>query len=147
MVRYLLQILAVLVVVIYFSSCEDEKYLNSPDAQLEFSADTIMFDTIFTNIGSTTRHFKVYNPYNQDPAVISTENNSNVVEEISFNYSQSFDEWCTDEYSSLTVLKVNSGKGDGVYETGAKIEIKAKETNHFAHDGRIITCLTMMVKR
>lgn len=46
-------------------SCEDEKYASSSDVKLEFSTDTVMFDTIFTTIGSTTQHLKVYNPYNQ----------------------------------------------------------------------------------
>jgi hypothetical protein len=46
-------------------SCEDEKYLTSPDAQLRFSADTIMFDTVFSTIGSTTRLLKVFNPYHE----------------------------------------------------------------------------------
>ncbi len=49
-----------------FFSCEDEGYLNSPDAQLQFSADTVMFDTIFTTIGSTTQHLKIYNPYDEN---------------------------------------------------------------------------------
>lgn len=66
MARFILQILAVVLVVFCFSSCEDEKYLNSPDAQLEFSADTIMFDTIFTSIGSATRHLTIYNPYKEN---------------------------------------------------------------------------------
>ncbi len=48
------------------SSCEDEGYMNSPDAMLRFSADTVMFDTIFTSIGSTTQHIKIYNNYNED---------------------------------------------------------------------------------
>ena len=56
----------VVLVSISFFSCEDEKYLNSPDAQLQFSADTIAFDTIFTTIGSTTQHFTVYNPYDEN---------------------------------------------------------------------------------
>ncbi len=46
-------------------SCEDEKYLGSPDAQLTFSADTVMFDTVFSTIGSTTRLLKVFNPYKE----------------------------------------------------------------------------------
>lgn len=58
-------IFLVLLALIYFSSCEDEKYLSSSDVKLSFSADTVMFDTIFTSIGSTTEHFKVYNPYDQ----------------------------------------------------------------------------------
>lgn len=48
-----------------FISCEDEKYLTSPDAQLRFSADTIMFDTVFSTIGSTTRLLKIFNPYHE----------------------------------------------------------------------------------
>lgn len=63
MKRYLLQILLVAIVVFSLFSCEDEGYLSSPDAQLHFSTDTVMFDTIFTTIGSTTQHLKIYNPY------------------------------------------------------------------------------------
>ncbi|MCG6185922.1 right-handed parallel beta-helix repeat-containing protein [Maribellus maritimus] len=66
MVRYLLQILLVVLLAVSFFACEDEKYLNSPDAQLQFSADTVAFDTIFTTIGSTTRRFTVYNPYEEN---------------------------------------------------------------------------------
>lgn len=58
-------IFAALLALVYFSSCEDEKYLSSPDAQLSFSTDTVMFDTVFTRIGSITEHLKVYNPYDQ----------------------------------------------------------------------------------
>lgn len=63
MKRYLLQILLVAIVAFSLFSCEDEGYLSSPDAQLHFSTDTVMFDTIFTTIGSTTQHLKIYNPY------------------------------------------------------------------------------------
>ena len=49
----------------YMLSCEDERYLSSNDVKLAFSVDTVMFDTIFTTIGSTTQHLKVYNPYDQ----------------------------------------------------------------------------------
>ncbi|HPE74532.1 MAG TPA: hypothetical protein PLC80_00505 [Draconibacterium sp.] len=65
MVRYLLQLLAVVAIVVSVYSCQDEGYLNSPDAQLQFSVDTITFDTIFTTIGSTTQRFTVHNPYSE----------------------------------------------------------------------------------
>ncbi len=43
-------------------SCYDkERFTNSSDAVLSFSADTLKFDTVFTSIGSATRHFMVYN--------------------------------------------------------------------------------------
>jgi len=66
LVRYLLQLLAVVAIVVSLFSCENEGYLDSPDAQLKFSLDTITFDTIFTTIGSTTQRFTVHNPYNEN---------------------------------------------------------------------------------
>jgi hypothetical protein len=46
-------------------SCRKDKLLTDTTARLKFSADTLLFDTVFTTIGSTTRHFLVRNPYNQ----------------------------------------------------------------------------------
>ena len=43
------------------SSCFEEQFITSPDAQLEFSLDTLRFDTVFTELGSATRAFRVYN--------------------------------------------------------------------------------------
>jgi hypothetical protein len=56
----------VALVVFSLFSCEDEGYLSSSDAQLRFSVDTVMFDTIFTTIGSTTQNLKIYNPYDEN---------------------------------------------------------------------------------
>jgi hypothetical protein len=44
-------------------SCKrwDEKITTSQDAKLEFSADTILFDTLFSSVGSSTRAFFVFN--------------------------------------------------------------------------------------
>lgn len=55
----------------YLFSCEDEKYISSSDVKLRFSVDTVMFDTVFTSIGSATQHLKVYNPYDQKVLVSS----------------------------------------------------------------------------
>lgn len=54
-----------------FYACEDEKYMSSPDVKLKFSVDTVMFDTVFTTIGSTTQHLKIYNPYNRKVLISS----------------------------------------------------------------------------
>jgi len=43
-------------------SCKKNQVLTG--TQFEFSRDTIVFDTVFTTIGSTTRNFKVYNNEN-----------------------------------------------------------------------------------
>lgn len=46
----------------FTQSCNDDSISIDPNARLEFSVDTLTFDTIFTAIGSATRSFKVYNP-------------------------------------------------------------------------------------
>lgn len=48
-----------------FVSCKKDKLLTDPSARLEFSQDSILFDTVFTTIGSTTRSFRVINKNNQ----------------------------------------------------------------------------------
>jgi hypothetical protein len=58
---------------IYLISCEDEKYVSSADVKLMFSADTVMFDTIFTTVGSTTQNFKIYNQYDQKILISSVK--------------------------------------------------------------------------
>ncbi len=55
----------------YLFSCEDEKYISSTDVKLRFSVDTVMFDTVFTTVGSTTQHLKIYNPYDQKVLISS----------------------------------------------------------------------------
>jgi hypothetical protein len=45
------------------TSCKKKKF--SSEGNLEFSRDTVIFDTVFTTIGSTTKQFKVYNRDNK----------------------------------------------------------------------------------
>lgn len=42
-------------------ACKKDPILTDSSAKLEFSADSVLFDTVFTTIGSTTRQFKIYN--------------------------------------------------------------------------------------
>lgn len=49
-------------VTMIFSSCrKDDEIGTSPAYKLSFSADTLIFDTVFATIGSTTRYLKVFN--------------------------------------------------------------------------------------
>jgi len=54
-----------------FFSCRKDQLLTDPSAKLSFSADSILYDTVFTAIGSTTRNFRVYNP-NSQPVNVSS---------------------------------------------------------------------------
>lgn len=61
-----LKILLVLAAITGVWGCERDYLFRGGSEGLYFSTDTVMFDTIFTSIGSTTQHFRVYNPYGTD---------------------------------------------------------------------------------
>jgi hypothetical protein len=44
---------------VHLSSCKKDLLMSS--GALEFSVDTVVFDTVFTTVGSSTRRFKIYN--------------------------------------------------------------------------------------
>ncbi len=44
-----------------FTSCQKEVFTTNPSDKLAFSTDTLRFDTVFTELGSATRFFKIYN--------------------------------------------------------------------------------------
>ena len=44
---------------LFTTSCKKDKFLST--SNLSFSTDTLIFDTVFTTIGSTTKQFKIYN--------------------------------------------------------------------------------------
>ena len=43
-------------------SCHKNPLTTDPSDKLEFSEDTVIFDTVFTTLGSTTKRLLVYNP-------------------------------------------------------------------------------------
>jgi hypothetical protein len=61
----------VILSMLIISSCKKDDIIGTePSYQLEFSSDTIIFDTVFTTVGSTTRTLKVYN-HNKERVRIS----------------------------------------------------------------------------
>ncbi|MBL4652830.1 MAG: hypothetical protein JKY53_08185 [Flavobacteriales bacterium] len=72
MLKKILIPLALLIVLFCFS-CRKDKLITDSSAQLEFSTDTIIFDTVFTQIGSITKVFKIYNPHLQTVNISSIE--------------------------------------------------------------------------
>lgn len=47
-----------------FTACSDENFSTNPKYKLEFSSDTLTFDTVFTTLGSATSKILVYNRNN-----------------------------------------------------------------------------------
>ena len=58
-------LLSIAISIALFSACnKDEDLTFDPSAKLNFSTDSILFDTVFTSIGSTVRRLKIFN-YNK----------------------------------------------------------------------------------
>lgn len=56
---------------VVFSSCKKERFITDSSAKLSFSKDTILYDTVFTTVHTTTKAFKIYNPHNGNLTVSS----------------------------------------------------------------------------
>lgn len=54
-------VICAMLMVLYCSCSKEDFYMSSDSALLDFSCDTLSFDTVFTQMGTTTRQFKVYN--------------------------------------------------------------------------------------
>ena len=46
-------------------ACNRDAFIEDDTAKIQFSTDTVIFDTIFTSVGSTTKKLIVKNPYKQ----------------------------------------------------------------------------------
>ena len=47
------------------SSCKKDKLISDANGKLSFSTDEVLFDTVFTTVGSTTKVFKIYNTFKE----------------------------------------------------------------------------------
>jgi hypothetical protein len=64
-VKLFVKITLVFVVLLNAFSCKKNKLTDDPSAIVAFSQDSVLFDTVFTTIGSTTRHIRVINNNSQ----------------------------------------------------------------------------------
>jgi len=64
--------LIISVFLLFGQACKKEHQIN-PDSglKLEFSADTVLFDTVFTSLGSATHQLKIYNRNSDDLKISS----------------------------------------------------------------------------
>lgn len=58
-------LLLLFAVAILFGCRRDELFTEDPGVRLEFSQDTVLFDTLLTTVGSVTKRFVVRNPNNR----------------------------------------------------------------------------------
>ena len=55
--------LPILCVIVGMVACQQDIVSDDPSLRLEFSHDTVLFDTVFTTMGSSTKLVMVYNPH------------------------------------------------------------------------------------
>jgi hypothetical protein len=63
-VRKILSISFLVLIIALFPSCKKDKLITNSGAKLAFTTDSILFDTVFTQIGSVTKLFRVHNNNN-----------------------------------------------------------------------------------
>ncbi|MDG1260311.1 MAG: hypothetical protein P8O05_01020 [Flavobacteriales bacterium] len=70
---------ALLVCLGTFQACKKDRFITDSSANISVSQDTILFDTVFTTIGSVTKNFRIYNNENENIRIssIELEGNSN----------------------------------------------------------------------
>ena len=53
--------IAALIALLMGASCQPDRFSSNPSLRLGFSADTVMFDTVFCTVGTATKTLKIYN--------------------------------------------------------------------------------------
>jgi hypothetical protein len=89
-----------------FSSCNKDELLTDSSAKLEFSTDSVLFDTVFTTLGSTTRIFRIYNKHSQA---------MNISKIYLATGSSSPFKLNVDGYAGKSISDVEIGGGDSLY--------------------------------
>ena len=51
--------------ILFITACKKESFITNKDAYIRLSEDTLHFDTVFTQIGSTTQFLKIFNANDQ----------------------------------------------------------------------------------
>lgn len=59
--------------VINICSCKKDKFTTDPGAKLQFSQDSVLFDTVFTSIGSATQNIRIRNKNSQKIKISSIQ--------------------------------------------------------------------------
>lgn len=58
------------VALVFINACQKNEFTTNPSDKLSFSTDTVQFDTVFTNTGSSTNYFIIKNSNNKKAIVI-----------------------------------------------------------------------------
>lgn len=126
-----LSFLIIAISLISLSSCRDDFETEPSFGDLEFSQDTVYMDTVFTNIGSSTYSFKVYNRSSQDISIPSIQLNQGENSNFRLN---------VDGVAGKSVSNINILAKDSVFvfvEVTANIEELAQNQLSFLYTDQI----------
>ncbi|MBN8702454.1 MAG: hypothetical protein J0M08_05290 [Bacteroidetes bacterium] len=98
-------------------SCRKDRIIEDSSAMLSFSEESILFDTVFTTLGSTTKRFKVYNNHNQSIRVSNIRLGSGITSSFRMN---------VDGISAVNIGEVIIPKKDSIY---VFVEVTVNPTN------------------
>lgn len=87
-------------------ACKKESVNTDPALKLEFSTDTVLFDTVFTTVGSITQQLKIYNRNNAKVKISEIRLGKGTGSAYKINI---------DGYSSTQVTDVELDAGDSLY--------------------------------
>ncbi len=65
LIKYIFICFAIIELFFSFTACKKDKLITDSSAKLTFSADSVLFDTVFTQAGSTTRQIRMINNHSQ----------------------------------------------------------------------------------
>ncbi|MGM0634852.1 MAG: hypothetical protein ACQESK_02210 [Bacteroidota bacterium] len=123
---------AILSSILLSSSCRDDFETVPSSGDLEFSQDTLYLDTVFSNISSSTYHFKVYNRSNDDISIPKIELGQNE----NSNYRLNVDGIPGKSFENIEILA-----NDSIFvfvEVTADIEALASQGTQFLYEDDII---------
>lgn len=71
--RFLKSIIVLSGLLLAVASCKKNKLTTDPSATVRFSQDSVLFDTVFTTIGSATKNIRIVNPNSQKIIISSLQ--------------------------------------------------------------------------
>ena len=90
--KFILTILILLMPFIVLVSCKKEIINTDSSFKLKFSSDTIIFDTVFTTIGSVTKQLKVFNTGSKKINISSIRLSGSTKSNFSINVDENISE-------------------------------------------------------
>ena len=106
LMKYLPRIILLLLLLLIsvFSCRKEESLFTNNSAKLNFSINTVEFDTVFTTIGSATKQFKIYNPYNKTIKISSIR----IARGKNSNFRINIDGIASNNVNNITILAKDS---------------------------------------